>query len=229
MKLGPRIGVPGGVATLGGAFLPPELPGLAVWLRGDSGTVSSWTDLSGNGRTPTQASGPAQPTINPTGGPNSKPCYVFDGVDDRLVTTFAAYGTAATIFCVAKWNAVFAALDVIFDDNSVNQARLRRDSAGQLVWIESGSISATSQPETNWNYYTVTSNGAASSVDRGLTQIASGNPGAASSKDALTIGSNHNGGAYANCSVAEFIAYGRILSAGESASVKLYLAARYAL
>lgn len=49
-------------------FVPSQLPGLVLWLRGDLGItigtgVSAWADQSGNGNNASQATGSKQPTL----------------------------------------------------------------------------------------------------------------------------------------------------------------------
>lgn len=81
-------------------FSPTQLPGLALWNKGDAITglsdgdpVASWLDSSGNGRTWTQATASKKPTFK-TGVTNSGlPAVLFDGIDDLM--TQAAFGVAA--------------------------------------------------------------------------------------------------------------------------------------
>jgi len=76
-----------------GPPLPGGVAGAALWLRADtavtlaSGKVSSWADLSGNGITFGQASGPLQPTVT-TAGMNGRNVLQFTAASlTRLCTT----------------------------------------------------------------------------------------------------------------------------------------------
>jgi len=77
-----------------------------LWYRGDvltlnGSTVSSWTDQSGNGFNGTSAAATNEPTFNATGGPNSTPSVLFDGVDNYVsnaVLNLPAPGTTPTFY-----------------------------------------------------------------------------------------------------------------------------------
>jgi len=87
---------------------PPEPSPLTImgeatvaWWRADvlvlnGGTVSSWTDQSGNGFDLIQAVGGNQPTFNATGGPNATPSVLFDGVNDDVANALLDLPAPAT-------------------------------------------------------------------------------------------------------------------------------------
>lgn len=93
---------------------PLTVPGLVTWLDADdpsgngtqpanSSAIATWVDKSGNGYSPTQATGANQPlfTLNQSGG---KPGIVFDGVNDFLAKTSYYNLKQMTIFVVGKIN-----------------------------------------------------------------------------------------------------------------------------
>lgn len=99
---------PGGVGTSASNILwlkADKITGLA-----DGDKVSSWSDISGNGKNVTQSSIPAQPVYN-TGQVNGFPAIYFSGTSGtdycRLVCNpFASFATSAiTAFVVNKNNA----------------------------------------------------------------------------------------------------------------------------
>lgn len=109
MRIGPGIGLGVGGAP---AWTPAKLSTpLALWLRADTGTGASWTDLSGDGRTPTQATGTAQPTFRPAGHAraiNGQPVVDFDGTSDYMdfgASAFAALTGGAEVFLVGRRDA----------------------------------------------------------------------------------------------------------------------------
>jgi hypothetical protein len=84
----------------GAVVTPLTVLGSAVklWLRADLDcTPGSWLDWSGNSNDFLQATGGAQPTIEPTGY-SGQPSVLFDGVDDVLINTGAL---AATLWAAA--------------------------------------------------------------------------------------------------------------------------------
>lgn len=88
MAMAGRFMMPAAVASGSGLTQPDAIFGaLEWWFRADlltqaSGTVSSWTDKSGNARHATEATN--QPAYNATGGPLSGPCVTGDGTNDKL-------------------------------------------------------------------------------------------------------------------------------------------------
>lgn len=88
----------------GGAISPNTVSGFITGsearalVLSDNAAVSSFTDLSGNGRHPVQASGTSQP-IYKASGTNSKPAVRFDGSNDFLsVAVDMSVYSAVTIY-----------------------------------------------------------------------------------------------------------------------------------
>jgi hypothetical protein len=102
MAMSPRLLRP--VAT---GFNPRSIPGLAVWLDASksssltldgNGKVSTWTDLTGNGRNATQTTANNRATYT-TAGFGGKNCLTFDGSNSSsrmilgdLSAVFPTYG-----------------------------------------------------------------------------------------------------------------------------------------
>src|SRR5579862_2652188 len=89
---------------------PANFPGLALWLRADSGvvqsggSVSQWSDVSGNGVNATAASG-AQPTITYPVEFNGKPALSFNGTTDQMTSALQVpnlQSSSLTIFILTK-------------------------------------------------------------------------------------------------------------------------------
>ena len=93
-------------------FKPTDISGLQLWLSADNvdgsnnstlsdgNAVATWTDLSGNGRNATQATGANRPLFK-TGIVNGKPVVRFDGTNDLLSSSWvAAKLSAGTIILV---------------------------------------------------------------------------------------------------------------------------------
>ncbi|MDB5283626.1 MAG: hypothetical protein JWO06_2701, partial [Bacteroidota bacterium] len=92
-------------------FGPPNLSGLALWLRADSlvtvtgGSVTLWKDCSGNGIDATPVSGLTNPTLSIAPELNSKPTVKFNGIDNALgsVANIPGYNNSSlTVFILAK-------------------------------------------------------------------------------------------------------------------------------
>jgi len=69
-------------------FIATNLKGCVVWLTAARGllaadiagnAISTWADQSGQGNTPTQATGANKPTYSAAGGPNGRPVVTFSG------------------------------------------------------------------------------------------------------------------------------------------------------
>jgi hypothetical protein len=89
------------------AFSPTDIAGLKLWLDAsqitglnDGDAVSTWSDLSGNGRNFTQATASYRPTYK-TNIRGSLPVVRFDGVDDYLAGSWAGT-TVKTVVVVLE-------------------------------------------------------------------------------------------------------------------------------
>jgi hypothetical protein len=88
-------------------FVPTDLSGCVLWLRGDLGitpngsAVSGWADQSGNGNNASQSTGTAQPTYK-TGVMNGAPALYGDGAHFWMQTSAFTLGANATLFAAAQ-------------------------------------------------------------------------------------------------------------------------------
>lgn len=90
------------------SWLPTSLSGLAIWLRADSGvttaggSVSAWTDGSGNSNNAAQGTAGNRPT-NPLDPGDGLAAILFDGTNDQLEVTDASSFGSTSAFSVAAW------------------------------------------------------------------------------------------------------------------------------
>lgn len=88
------------------AFSPLSINGLQLWLDAsqvsgaDGDPVTTWGDLSGNGRNATQSTTAAKPTLK-TAVQNGRSALLFDGTDDSIATAAAVFTGAAARTVVA--------------------------------------------------------------------------------------------------------------------------------
>jgi len=96
----------------GGGFSPTDIPGLKLWLKADSLSLSdgdpvgTWSDSSGNGNDGTQSTGSNKPTYK-TAIQNGKPIIRFNSAFLNYLTfpDFLSAMTAGQVFIVVKANA----------------------------------------------------------------------------------------------------------------------------
>ncbi len=115
MQLGPRPGFGAyfsGTAPTPPSFIPSDLSDLALWLDASdtstitqvAGSVSQWSDKSGNGRHATQGAGSRQP-LTGSATMNARNVIAFDGSDDRMSLPSSLYSVPSgnnTILVVAQ-------------------------------------------------------------------------------------------------------------------------------
>lgn len=234
MRIATAIGIPNRQSPVtGDLFTPPDVSGLAIWLRADLGItiatgVSNWLDARGAGSAIAQVTGANQPAFSATGAPTSKPCVVFDGVNDSLFGAFALV-QPEQVFLVAKYNAVFAASDDLMDGSAGNTMRVVRSTNTTVSIFAPTGLGSATFDTTNWHYLTFTFNGASSVGKQDGVQLFAGNAGA-NNAAGLRLGTFGDGASDpANCSIAEVIIYNRLLSTTEESRVNSYLKGRYAL
>lgn len=137
-------------------FSPSLVKGLLMWVDAsqiaglnDNDSVTTWTDLSGNGYNATQATASKKPTYKIT-IQNGKPVVRFDGVDDYLVSACALNNDLLTSFMVIKRNNS-GGLPASFSDantadySSAAFAEMFRDGAGGY-----GAYRNTSLPDSGF-------------------------------------------------------------------------------
>lgn len=103
-------------------WTPASLTNLTCWLRGDlgvttsGGSVSAWTDQSGNSNSGSQGTSGFRPTNSLDGG-DGMASVVFDGTDDQVdITDSAGFGstTAVSVGVWARMGSSFPSNGTIF-------------------------------------------------------------------------------------------------------------------
>lgn len=214
-------------------FSPTDIAGCKIWLKADALSLNdgdangSWTDSSGLGNTPTQATAAAKPTHR-TNILNGLPVERFDG-GDRLTASFTL-AQPVTVFVAGKRTGTGAQQ---FTDGAPGGGRMAvyYNNATGLLTIYAGGPGPIGGPalDTAWHILTVIFNGASSSmrIDGGTATTAS--PGTAS-PGGITVGSFN--GSITNAlvgDIAELIYYDSVLSDANLDLVGYYLHDRYGL
>jgi len=229
-----------------GGFLPTELSGSVLWLRGDSGveeangdpaensdTALNWLDRSGAGNHFTQPTALKRPTYLATGGLNGHPGLDFV-TDDTL--TRAALLTASTNYSFfVAFNQRNVATDQQLFSGSSNGNILEnsQESTGdKLAWFSTGlgrlffGAAQNGAQALAWIVSSTDVSVFRNDVQSGTTQ----GRGAPQSWGAQSwLGSNQDAGGFIDAIVSEVIMYDRALSGAEKTQVFDYLKGRYAL
>jgi hypothetical protein len=228
-------------------FVPTQLSGCTLWLRGDLGvtlngaTVSAWGDQSGNASHFTQGTAAAQPTYEAAGGPLSTPDLLFDGSNDFLAGPLAfALVTANAWTAFAVFRATSIATNAA-DSAAYNNTGLLADVAGDwglllrstpyvqaYGWDGNSDVASVTIATGTWTMVDArhdTGSLVARTHDQAEVSAAHG--------DTLTPGVTNLGRGYTtnfyNGRVAEVIVYSRALTSSERTQVRSYLGGRYGL
>lgn len=145
-NLGQALLIPG----KGGGFDPRLLGTPLLWLDAtritglnDGDAVTTWADLSGNGKHATQGTAAKQPTYR-IAGVNGRPTVQFDGGDALAVPAIDLTGTSAvTVFLVATAAAGSVQVFYEFSDlvTSVSDGFLvYRDAANAVIGQHRGNV-----------------------------------------------------------------------------------------
>lgn len=253
-------GIIGGVSVMGGPapFVPTDISGNILWLRGDigitqtSGNISAWTDQSGNGNDATQATSLNQPTY--TTNINSQKTLTFDGANSFMnLPSFAILGakTIVTVVRLAATPSVFASVLTLKDTaGTLSEQTLFASSAGyQLVSyvVDMTAFGETSvgyfpiSPEidSNPHSYLVTYNGITVAPGNFTAQFDSTDEAVVNSgafarapSDSASIGARVGVGGntfYFQGDIAEIIVYNNVISSGDQIKLNTYLESRYNL
>ncbi len=231
------------------AFAPTDVAGLHGWWRMDTGTVSSITDKSGNGRHFVQATGGNQGVLSTSANFNGQSILTLDGVNDYYTCTTALTTSAFTIYIVARRIGAADSSDGILsfgsstgggNDYDTNNGLFCGDTTlNSHVNLYRANVEALSvtPPGTNVLYgYEAVVNGAQYDlrVNAATNANASGpngalGTGATAMGCRILAGVPYTAAACPNYEIAEIAVYDTALSSGNRTSMRAYLTARYAL
>lgn len=212
------------------AFLPSNLPNLALWAKADAGVtlngsnVANWADQSGNGRDWIQATPGAQPifTANST---NGLPTLDFDGARNMIAAAATVFTQPTTVFLVGRYSAAVAN-QYFLDDTTLNKL-VFQNFGGNFRAYAGALIDAGAQVINNVYVMSAVFNGVSSIAALNGNEVP-GNVGGGIATG-LTLGSAAGGILGLTGSIPEVIIYRGVLSALDRANVSRYLAARYGL
>jgi hypothetical protein len=229
-----RIGSVGNVT-----LVPTDIAGCAAWLKAESlvasdgDAITTWTDLSGNSNSPTQATAGKKPLYK-TNIVNGKPVLRFDGSDDYLTKAFTL-NQGFTVIMVYKQVALGASgsHDIIFDGGSAAAALLGVNNAPHTNMYAGAVLQSGASPTfapANGAFAVVTAvfNGGSSALYENGTQKFTGNAGSQNA-GGFTLAALGDGSRTTQLDVAEVLIYSSALSASERQQVETYLADRYGL
>lgn len=211
------------------SFLPSDIAGLTLWLKpesfpvlADGASITTWTDASGAGNTPTATVKPVYKTAIRNGYAVAR----FDGNTQFMLTPSLA---ARTIFAVMSLSNN-SLVDCLLAQSAVDALNIRRDNTPNTTsrWRgQSGDGGTDGNDFANSGTFKV--NGVRTPIvaENVWHQIYATRPAAAT--NAWTIGGNTNTNRYLQVDLAEFIVYSTALTAPQEASVEAYLATKFGL
>lgn len=221
-------------------YTPLWQRGCQLWLAADRITgladaspVTTWSDLSGNGRDATQATAGAKPTFKP-GIIGGKPVVRFDGIDDYLATAAFDVG-ASTITTVVLLRPTNIGVDTqIFGLGGSFRLTVTVDSTMFRAFVNALGPVGGSTPLSN-NVATIRSftldlagniayrvNGIPDSSRVLTPQDLTGN-------GILYIGTLTGSSQFLPGDIAELIIYNRVLGISEILTVTRYLGRKYSI
>jgi len=161
-----------------GITSPLDIDSLFYWYAADVGVttdnnkVTQWNDLSGNGHHVTQADTSKAPTLEATGGPNSRPTMTFDGTDDFMASAAHWWGsddiTVIAVYKVA--NATRDAAEIL-----ISRSNTTTDERQWQIVAGLGSPTFALRSDANGNgtvsHFVLASNGAKSTSYQIISSI----------------------------------------------------------
>jgi len=234
MPMSPRLLRPKAAS----GFDPRTISGLAVWLDAsvsssvtlNSGNVSQWNDLSGNGRNATQATAGNQPSYS-TSALNGRNVVVAQDSSRSMVVAAFPAGLPNTVFVVGN---IGGGGQGIFQRGSLNQLHsLFRNSGGATPFTarRGGTLDATFSPNTAYNVFTCVFSETLSRLFVGSTQGTDNTATVSNvtSNQALTL-FNLGGGVFGLVGgIAELLYYNGQLSSEAQGAVRSYLSKKWSV
>ncbi|MEM1085023.1 MAG: Ig-like domain-containing protein, partial [Verrucomicrobiota bacterium] len=199
------------------------------------GTVTGWSDLSGNGNNLVNG---GDPTIVAASTPTGAPSIALDGDDmlERLNSTDTITGlpTGAaerTVFSVVKYDAASAFAGVAYGSAAANSAFGTIVSGGTgnlaLQGYVTDLVSATPGTGEGWLVQVGTYDGTDWTLFSDNAQQATGAFSATTGSDRIVIGREIGNAGYATMEVAAVLIYDQALSMSEMTTVYNYLNTKY--
>lgn len=214
---------------------------LVMWLDAnqltglsDGDAVSTWTDESGNGNSPT-GSGSTRPLYK-TNIKNGKPALLFDGTDDYLFKSTNVIPSAGnwTIFIVSQSSGNWRPLssndgtsETSASDNSWRTVSHSSNFNNGAGWVGDVAIGGS---DTSW-HLTTFDRVSASTLRSWLDGVAGASHTYTWAHDDVSVGRFHDGGSfkYHGGYIAEIIAYNAKLTDDQRNGVNAYLANKYGI
>lgn len=221
----------------GSAFSPLSLSP-ALWLAAstitglnDGEAITTWADISGNGRDAAQATADNKPTYQ-TNELNGYPVVRFDGSNDLLATGSFTLAQPVHVFLVGKMSG--GAVDYrYFLDGLAGNDRLSlyyivaSDDVGIYTATSAAEITVSADDESFY-LWTALFSGASSRLRKDGGSDATGELAAATA-GGVTIGARRDGSYPGGSDIAEIVIYDSALSDANRDAVEAYLAAKYGL
>jgi len=215
----------------GGGFSPRAIPGLvfyvdASYITGlnDGDSVTTWSDLSGNGYDATQATAAKKP-IYKVNIVNGKPIVRYDGNDDEVEASFSTLAQPLTIGVVFIRGATGAERRII-DAGSGNVCAINITSTGIL---QGNAGTALNIPTlAAGNHIVIFQANGTSSIGRYDGSQVTGNAGT-NSLAGITIGASRLGVSYFNGDVAAVVVYNSAISAANISRLERYWSSHYGI
>lgn len=219
------------------AFVPSDVANCELWLCADlrvtdagGGAVSTWADLSGNGRDLTEATN--RPSIS-AAAINGKNAISFDGSNDRLVSANFTVSAPFTVFIVSQ-NPGSTSLDCLWytdnDNASTTPLRLARTSSTQVRLDGNGNTGATASINTSeWSLLTTFYNNTSSTLQKNLdTPGTSGGAIGTVAMDGFVLGARFSD-RFHQLLIAEVVIYSGAITGNDLTKLQAYFSQRYAI
>jgi hypothetical protein len=189
------------------------------------GIVSAWLDGSGQAHNVSQSNPSKRPLYLANGGPNNLPCVAFDGIDDFLQAFWPQSQPLTTIIAMMPSVTGGKTAESVLDGAGGNDRNRHYFGGGINVatLFAGAAIVNGSYPETSWQYWISTLNGASSSLGINGASPVSGNAGT-NAPSGVTLGAR--GAAlsqFIDCRIVEVIQYNRVLSSAELSDLSQYV------
>lgn len=218
-------------------FVPTDVANCALWLCADlrvtdagGGAVSTWADLSGNGRDLTEATN--RPTIS-AGAINGKNAISFDGTNDKLASADFSLSAPFTVFLVSQNPGTTNPGCLWYTDNdtaSTTPLRLVRTSSTQVRLDGNGNTGAVeSINTTEWSLLTTFYNNTSSTLQKntGTPATSAGAIGTVA-MDGFVLGARFNV-RFHQLLIAEVIIYSGAITGTDLTKIQNYISQRYAI